>query len=257
MNIVEFITGYKGKDIPKELKEFNWGAFLLTFIWGIKHKAWITLLAIPLIWFQMPYGINWLLLTVLQIYCGIKGNEWAYQVNWWQKPSDFRKTQMKWAISAVLIHISIPVIITVFIMRFFKKSEKNALEYLRNTHCVETNNKLTKNLKKTFITSNARADEIAESFAKNYNNAKVEANVITFTSKRKQIDESNMTFIKINENVCSIQDKNCIIYSSYIMPYDLYIFEDCTFFFDNQKNIKPDKSTQDAINKGTNIFKYL
>ena len=52
MNWKEFLTGYKGKNIPKELNEFNWGAFLLTFIWGIKHKAWITLLAIPLIYFQ-------------------------------------------------------------------------------------------------------------------------------------------------------------------------------------------------------------
>ena len=47
MSWKEFFTGYKGKDLPPELKDFNWGALLLTFIWGIKHRAWITLLAIP------------------------------------------------------------------------------------------------------------------------------------------------------------------------------------------------------------------
>ena len=32
-SLKEFLTGYKGKDMPKELKDFNWGAFLLTFIY--------------------------------------------------------------------------------------------------------------------------------------------------------------------------------------------------------------------------------
>lgn len=257
MNLKEFITGYKGKPIPKELKEFNWGAFLLTFIWGIKHKAWITLLAIPLIWFQLPFGINWVLLTILQIYSGIKGNEWAYQVNWWQKPADFRKTQIKWAITGVLIHTIIPIFIITFLVRFGKKSETNVIDYIRNSHCVETQNRLEKKLKNTIITSDSQPYEIAESFARNFNNTKVEANVVTFTSKRKQINESNMTFLKINDKVCTIQDRNCIIYSTYVIPYDFYNVEECTFYFDNQKRIVPNESTQKAIDKGTNIFKYL
>ena len=77
-------------DIPSELKDFNWAAFLLTFIWGFKYNAWITFLAIPLIIFQMPLGFNWFLLAILQLYCGFKGNEWAYKKNYWMKSKDFR-----------------------------------------------------------------------------------------------------------------------------------------------------------------------
>ena len=66
-------------DLPEELKDFNWAAFFLTFIWGFKYKAWITFLAIPLMIIQLPIGLNWILLIALQLYCGIKGNEWAYK----------------------------------------------------------------------------------------------------------------------------------------------------------------------------------
>ena len=31
-------------------KRFNWGAFFLTWIWGLGNKVWITLFIIPL-WF--------------------------------------------------------------------------------------------------------------------------------------------------------------------------------------------------------------
>ena len=31
-------------EFPQELKRFNWGAFLLNWIWGIMHKQYITLL---------------------------------------------------------------------------------------------------------------------------------------------------------------------------------------------------------------------
>ena len=33
-------------ELPNELKDFNWAAFLLTFIWGFKYKAWITFLGL-------------------------------------------------------------------------------------------------------------------------------------------------------------------------------------------------------------------
>ena len=110
-------------DIPSELKDFNWAAFLLTFIWGFKYNAWITFLAIPLIIFQMPLGFNWFLLAILQLYCGFKGNEWAYKKNYWMKSKDFRISQMKWAVFALAIYILIPLIIINVSGKFFKKSE--------------------------------------------------------------------------------------------------------------------------------------
>ena len=63
------VTGTLPKD---EVKRFNWGAFWGTWIWGLINKSYQTLWAIPaLILFPIfPY---------VQIICGIKGNEWAYE----------------------------------------------------------------------------------------------------------------------------------------------------------------------------------
>ena len=135
MNWKEILTGYKGKDIPKELNEFNWGAFLLTFIWGIPHKAWITLLAIPFIWIQLPLGLNWLLFTILQIYSGFKGNMWAYQNDWWMTYKDFRKKQATWAVIAITINICIPIIIMSTLVRFVHKSPDNPENFIKNAQC--------------------------------------------------------------------------------------------------------------------------
>ena len=35
------------ENLPEELKHFNWGAFLLNWIWGIWHKKYITLVYFP------------------------------------------------------------------------------------------------------------------------------------------------------------------------------------------------------------------
>lgn len=259
MNIKQFITGYKGKDIPKELKEFNWGAFLLTFIWGVKYKAWITLLAIPLIWFQLPLGINWLLYTILQFYCGIKGNEWAYQEEWWKKPQDFRKTQAKWAICAIALNIIIPFAVLSIAARFINKSQDNPAEFIQNALCVVSYNKLKSGLKRVQLTTTTTEAEVANQFAQNFNNATDENNYVKFLVKSsgKEIEAYNIKFHKKNDEICDITKQNCAAQSSYIMPTDVMSFGECNFYFNNRKEVEPSKPTKEAIDKGFNIFKYL
>lgn len=259
MDLKQFFTGYKGKDIPKELKEFNWGAFLLTFIWGIKHKAWITLLAIPLIWFQLPFGLNWILYTALQVYCGIKGNEWAYQVEWWKTPRDFRKTQQMWAISALALNIIIPFVILTIASMFLKKSPNNPELLIQNAQCVVAYGKLKTGLPKVSYTTKSTDADIAKSFAKHFKNASAAGNAVNFSQKAQgqKYEVYKIVFTKHVDNVCSLSAKNCTAYSSYIMPNDIMPFGECIFYFDNNKNVEPDEATQKAIDKGFNIFKYL
>ena len=59
-------TSGQGKlsNVPSEVKGWNWGAFLLNWIWSIGNNTWIGLLSL------IPYaGI------VMVIVLGIKGNE--------------------------------------------------------------------------------------------------------------------------------------------------------------------------------------
>ena len=52
-------------------KEFNWGAFFGTWIWGLFNKSYIPLFEL-LLWLT-PLGFYF------QLYCGLKGNEWAFK----------------------------------------------------------------------------------------------------------------------------------------------------------------------------------
>jgi len=72
--------------IPDEIREWNWGAFLLAPLWGIRNRVYVGLLAIiPLA------GI------VIAAILGIKGNEWAWRKRTWESPSAFRRLQRKWS----------------------------------------------------------------------------------------------------------------------------------------------------------------
>ena len=76
--------------LPKELRHFNWGAFLLNWIWGIMHKKYITLLYFPacLIPIIGPIGVS--------VWFGLMGNKWAWQSKEWESPAKFNEVQQNW-----------------------------------------------------------------------------------------------------------------------------------------------------------------
>lgn len=75
----------RGAAIPPEIKGWNWGAFLLTVIWGVGNRVWISLLfLIPLVHLVMVFVL------------GAKGNEWAWQSKKWDSIEHFRRTQRSW-----------------------------------------------------------------------------------------------------------------------------------------------------------------
>ncbi len=84
---IEYKSGM-GKEsvLPPELKGWNWGAFLLNWVWGIGHSKFLTLLMfVPL--------VNVIMIFVI----GAKGNKWAWQNRIWRDTAHFKTTQKKWA----------------------------------------------------------------------------------------------------------------------------------------------------------------
>ncbi len=80
--------------IPPELGHWNWGAAFLTVWWGLYYRVWIAFLVfVPFI------GQFW------WVVMGIKGNEWAWQKNQWLSVDEFKKTQKKWAVWAIVLLI--------------------------------------------------------------------------------------------------------------------------------------------------------
>lgn len=80
--------------IPKEVKRWNWGAFWLTWIWGLANGVYISLLGL------IPF-IN----IIMSFYLGAKGNELAWRNRHWHRETDFLKTQKKWAIAGWIVGI--------------------------------------------------------------------------------------------------------------------------------------------------------
>lgn len=79
-------------EIPPELNRWNWGAFFLSWIWGIGNSVFIALLAI------IPI-VNIVMIFVL----GAKGSRWAWEKRAWRDAEHFRRTQRGWAIAGVIV----------------------------------------------------------------------------------------------------------------------------------------------------------
>jgi hypothetical protein len=79
--------GFLVGDVPPEIKEWNWGAFFLTWIWGIGNRVWLALVAL------VPLPLVGLAMGIL---LGIKGNEWAWQCKKWDSVGHFRHRQRIW-----------------------------------------------------------------------------------------------------------------------------------------------------------------
>jgi hypothetical protein len=84
----------KASVVPEEIKGWNWGAAGLTWIWGVYHGVWISLLVF------IPF-IN----LVMWIILGIKGSEWAWKARKWESVEKFISSQKKWKPWGIAIFI--------------------------------------------------------------------------------------------------------------------------------------------------------
>ena len=86
--------GIAGQDIPPELDRWNWGAFLLNWIWGVGNNTYIApLTLVPLVGFVMPFVL------------GAKGSRWAWRNGRWDSVEHFKRVQRLWAIWGTIILI--------------------------------------------------------------------------------------------------------------------------------------------------------
>ena len=73
--------------VPPEIRGWNWGAFFLTWVWGIGNRVWLAFIAL----IPVPFvGL------AMMIILGLKGNEWAWQCKKWDSIEQFRRRQRIW-----------------------------------------------------------------------------------------------------------------------------------------------------------------
>ncbi|MCI1986259.1 MAG: ribonuclease G [Lactobacillus sp.] len=94
------------KEVPEEIKHWNWGAFSFNMFWGIGNKSYLPLLMlIPL------FNLVWVFI------CGAKGNEWAWQNGDYQDVETFNAVQATWnraGFVAFLIYIISFAVVFIF-----------------------------------------------------------------------------------------------------------------------------------------------
>lgn len=106
-------SGRKDITAPTEIKKWNWGAFLLSWVWAIAHKTWIGLIAlIPFVIIGViaPFTNNsneaaglFIITFGVMLVLGIKGNAWAWQNNKWESTAEFLRVQRRWSRIALII----------------------------------------------------------------------------------------------------------------------------------------------------------
>lgn len=90
--------------VPAEIDQWNWGAFLLNWIWGIGNNTFIALLMfIPVVNIGMPFVL------------GAKGSAWAWRNQRWESVEQFREVQRKWAKWSLIVYVAL---ICLFVILF-------------------------------------------------------------------------------------------------------------------------------------------
>src|SRR5215469_1089384 len=84
--------------VPPEIDRWNWGAFLLNWIWGIGNNTFIALLMfVPLVGLVMPFVL------------GARGSVGAWRNGRWDSVEHFKRVQRKWAIWGVVLWLVVIV----------------------------------------------------------------------------------------------------------------------------------------------------
>ncbi|HEY9830956.1 MAG TPA: hypothetical protein V6D26_10270, partial [Stenomitos sp.] len=86
--------------VPDEIKGWNWGAFLMPWLWPFTNHVWIGLLAL------VPQ-VGWFVAIML----GAQGNEWAWKSRRWRSIEQFKAHQRGWAIAGMMFGIPVSLVL--------------------------------------------------------------------------------------------------------------------------------------------------
>ncbi|MEH2453953.1 serine/threonine protein kinase [Nostoc sp.] len=95
--------------VPEEILGWNWGAFLMPWLWMWPNQVWYGLFCfIPQISGFMAIAL------------GAKGNEWAWKSRRWDSIEQFKAHQRGWAIAGILIGAPISIVLWVTAIALLK-----------------------------------------------------------------------------------------------------------------------------------------
>ncbi|MEH2116082.1 serine/threonine protein kinase [Nostoc sp.] len=101
----------QNETVPEEILGWNWGAFLMPWLWMWPNQVWYGLFC-----FIPQVG------CLMAIALGAKGNEWAWKSRRWRSIEQFKAHQRGWAIAGILIGAPISIMLWVGAIALLKSA---------------------------------------------------------------------------------------------------------------------------------------
>ncbi|MCH8115655.1 MAG: zinc ribbon domain-containing protein [Chloroflexi bacterium] len=98
-------AGIKGGEVPREIKRWNWAAFLVPPVWGIFSGVPLAALMLAI---YLPFFPIWLRSVVWMggsLYLGFRGNELAWRGKKWRSVQHFKSVQHRWLIWSIGLNL--------------------------------------------------------------------------------------------------------------------------------------------------------
>lgn len=121
------------QQVPDEIKGWNWGAFIMPWLWvftnlsrsttlawiGLLSWGWIMVFLVEYTHVGMDAWITRLGLSMaVSIALGIKGNDWAWKSRMWRSIEQFKAHQRGWAIVGILLGVPFSALLWLYTFIF-------------------------------------------------------------------------------------------------------------------------------------------
>ncbi len=231
--------------LPDEIKKFNWGAFFLTWIWGIGNKSYLTFfmfLAYGAASIFNSLGVFLPFCLGFSIYCGVMGNEWAWKNKTWEDTTQFNTMQKRWATGGAIFFVTARVLTVLFItsmifLMFYLLNPKGDISKFQDWGAVckkgvvyfvqySVEGALDGTDMSKIENSNELAREIASGF-----DTKSLGNNVYISSNGKLV----LKAYKYGD--CSLEKKNCYVQLTTSQGKD--VMDNLRFYIDKDKKLVP------------------
>ena len=264
----------KDLELEKELKKFNWGAAYFGLIWALLNgcfKKWflntlvvtiivvvigLAIMFLPTFFapgFSIVAGflsgliVPILMLLVIFIYVGLKGNRWAWEGDKYTDIKQFQKIQKRWGIvAAILLTLSVLSIVLQFgalYMLTTLPSPEPEEVFISRKACQTVYNKLPAALSKVDTNDESWVSKIAETIAEDED---IYGYGLDYTKKinitiydKETIGSDKGEFDVVLEPPCSLSESNCFISAKTADENTA-----CRFYFDDNGGIALSQKTK-------------
>ncbi|MBT3994554.1 MAG: zinc ribbon domain-containing protein [Chloroflexi bacterium] len=107
-------SGTRDGEIPREIKKWNWAAFLMPAVWGLFSGVPFTVLLFGAAF--LPPTVQLVIMVVVSIYLGAKGNEHAWRGKKWRSTEHFLAFQKQWTSWAVKLTIAVIALLFLYVL---------------------------------------------------------------------------------------------------------------------------------------------